>query len=558
MKKNFCFRKWWVLVPVFLWPLLSFSQEERELVPVSRTYALTHATIVQAPGRKIEDGTVVIKNGLIHAVGKNVAIPADAIIIKADSLFIYAGFIDGLSHTGLVKPKEETPKDKVKDPGNPPNDRAGITPEADVRSFLIPTEKSIEELRSVGFTTAHVVPYGRMLPGSGSIIQLSGTASDRMVLLPKTSLYAEFTVADRIYPNTVLGIMAKWRELYRQATLSKSYETLYASNRSGLERPATDRVVEAFYPVIDKRTPVFFSAAKFLEAQRALMLQSDLGFSLVLGDLKEGWDMIPKIKSSGTKVFLSLDLPEDKKEVKKTDKKDQPVDQEKETLEKRRLEFVGKYNGQASTFQKAGVVYGFSALSVKTKDIQPNLRKMIKAGLTEDQALAGLTTNPAQLLGLSDRLGSVDNGKIANLVLSNKPYFNEKAKVRYVFVEGVLYKIDATEAAKANAATAVDVAGGWTVTTETAEGKSEEKVVFKKSDTSVSGSITGGRILVPTDLTAVSVEGNNLTYSYTIKLNGQDTKVEVKAVVEGESFKGTATVGDTGDYPVEGKREPNR
>ena len=214
--------------------------------------------------------------------------------------------------------------------------------------------------------------------------------------------------------------MAKWRELYRQAMLTKSYESTYASNRTGLEHPVSDRILEAFYPVIDKRLPVLFKSEKILDLQRVLTLQSDLGFPLILGELKEGWDAIPKIKSSGAKVFLSLDLPEEKKEEKKEepkdDKKEEKVktadDLEKEILEKRKADFTALYVAQASAFQKAGVPFGFSALTAKPKDITSNLRRMIGAGLTEDQALAALTINPAQLLGLSDRMGTVDRVRL--------------------------------------------------------------------------------------------------------------------------------------------------
>ena len=106
------------------------------------------------------------------------------------------------------------------------------------------------------------------------------------------------------------------------------------------------------------------------------------------------------------------------------------------------------YESQAATFQKASIPFGFSTLSAKSKDTQANLRRMIKAGLTEDAALGALTIQAAQNLGVADRLGSIDVGKIANLVISRKPYFNEKAKVRYVFVEGVLYTIENKEPEK--------------------------------------------------------------------------------------------------------------
>ena len=121
------------------------AQDEREIRPVTRTYAITNVTVIQSPGRKIEGGTLIIKDGLIKSVGKNVSVPPEAIIIKGDSLFVYAGFIDGLSRTGVVKPRDEN-KDKIKDPGNPPPDRAGITPQLDVRNFINPSDKTIEDL----------------------------------------------------------------------------------------------------------------------------------------------------------------------------------------------------------------------------------------------------------------------------------------------------------------------------------------------------------------------------------------------------------------------------
>jgi len=213
-----------------------------------------------------------------------------------------------------------------------------------------------------------------------------------------------------------------------------------------------DRVLEAFYPVIDKRIPVLFRADKALDLHRVLLLQKDLGFSLTAANLKEGWDVIPKLKSSGAKVFLSLELPEEKKEEKKDEKAlaDSPFTDslERKALEKRKAEFVALQTGQAASFQKAGVAFGFSTLSAKSKDIPANFRRIIKAGLTEDQLLAALTSSPASLLGLSDRLGSIDPGKVANLVVSRKPYFDEKSKVQYVFVDGVKYTIESKEAEK--------------------------------------------------------------------------------------------------------------
>jgi imidazolonepropionase-like amidohydrolase len=564
-----------VSLPVFV--QAQFQQqptpEPKELDPVSQTYAITNATVTQGPGRKLEKATVVIKDGLILNVGKGISIPSEAIVIKGDSLHVYAGFIDGLSRVGVAKPKEDPNRERPKDPGNPTPDFAGITPQNDVRASISPTEKSIEELRALGFTAAQVVPYGGMLPGKAAIISLSGKTTDAMVLVPNSALFSELAGAQRVYPATAIGVIAKWRELYKQSVQAKNYENLYSSNRAGLARPKSDRVLEAFYPVIDKKMPVIFEADRFLETQRVMGLQNDLGFSLLIADIKEGWDAIPKLKSTGTRVFLSLDLPEDKKDEKKEGKggakKDEPKKEEKkedkptglspaekEALEKRRNEFLAMYVGQAASFQKAGVPFGFSTLSVKTADIKANLGRMIKAGLTEDQALAALTTAPAQLLGLSDRMGTVDNGKIANLVLSDKPYFNEKAKVRYVFVDGAMYKYDAKEQPKADAPK-LAVAGSWTVSTEWPSGRADETVTLKQEGSNLTGSISGGTLANAITLEGVELNGTTLKYSYTVEMGGQSYKVDVTATVEGTSFKGTVTHGTKGSYQIEGKKDPN-
>jgi imidazolonepropionase-like amidohydrolase len=553
-------RRWSTLLQGFiiclLVPGLAVAQDDKELAPVTRTYAITNATVVQGPGRKIDRATVIIKDGLIIAVGKGVAVPPEAIEIKGDSLHVYAGFIDGLSRTGVTKPKEESgQRERVANPGNPPPEKAGITPQVDVRSHINPADKSVEEFRNAGFTVAQVVPYGVLLPGSASIVSFNGQPVDQMVLSGKSALYSELSGNQGVYPSNILGIMAKWRELYRQAAQARSYEGMYAANRSGLPRPETNRVLEAFYPVVDKNIPVLFKAEKLLDVHRVLTLQSELGFPLVLADLKEAWDVTAKIKAANAKVFLSLELPEEVKDEKK-DKEDVKSDAEVVALGKRKTDFIAKYDAQAAAFQKAGIKFGFAGLDVKASSVQANLRRMIKAGLTEDQALAALTTSPAELLGMSDRLGTVDNGKMANLVLSDKPYFDEKAKVKFVFVDGILFKQEAKDAKK-DSNVKVDVTGTWTVSAETPNGKSESTLNISKSGDSYSGKISGANLPQAVDLNKVEVDGNSLKYTYAINVGGsQSLTVEVDATVEGDSFKGTATAGTYGSFPIEGKKDP--
>lgn len=539
----------------------STAQEETQLAPVSNTYAITDAIIVQSPGRKIDRGVVIIKNGIIASVGKDISIPADAIVIRADSMFVYAGFIDGLTRAGVNKPKEES-KDKVKDPGNPPPDKAGINPQVDVRNFLNPNDKGLEELRNAGFTAAQVVPHGNLMPGQAAIVLTGAPSADAMLLTGRSALYSELSGSGSVYPNTILGVMAKWRELYRQSAQAKAYEALYAGNRSGLERPQADVTKEAFYPVIDQKQPVLFKAEKVLDIHRIFSLKNDLNFTLTVAELKEGWAAINKIKSSGAKVFLSLDLPEEVKKDSKEKKEEQVVTPktaaqlEHERLEKRRAEAIANHTGQAANFQKAGISFGFSTMSAKPKDIHANLRRMISAGLSEDAALAALTTTPAQLLGLSDRLGTIDNGKIANLVVSDKSYFNEKAKVRHVFVDGKLYTNDIKEAKKSDGK--VEIEGNWSTTSQTPQGNTANKVVFKKEGGGFTGTISGANLPAPVDLKEVSLDGNTLGYKYSINAGGQPLMVEVEVKVEGDAFKGTLTAGQFGSFPIEGTKDPKK
>ncbi len=555
-------------IAALCWPATLMAQDD--LAPVTRTYAITNVNIIQAPGRKIDMGTVVVKDGLIVSVGKNVSIPAEAIIIKADSMYVYAGFIDGLSRIGVAVPKEEAGAarpPRPKDPGNPSPEEAGITPYNEVRTSLNAGEKSIEEFRNAGFTVAQVVPGGGMLPGTGAVVLLGGKSPNNMLLVNGSAFYSELTPSrSRVYPATVMGVMAKYRELYRQASLNKSYQATYASNRSGIQRPESDRVLESFYPVIDKRVPVLFKAERVVEAQRVLTLQNDLGFSLILGDLKEGWDIIHKVKASNAKVFLSLDLPEDKDsnkddkkkgESKKEEKPATATLEEKQALEKRKAEFVAKYTSQAATFHKAGIRFGFSTLSVKASNVQAHVRRMVAAGLPEDVALASLTTTPAEILGLSDRLGTVDNGKIANLVISDKPYFNEKAKIRYVFVEGNMYKQEAKETPKKSDASAkADISGEWSMTTETPDGSEQAKLVINKDGNSYSGTVSSARIGQAIKLENVKLVDNALTFQFAVDLGGQVLPIQVAVTVDGDTFKGTSALGEYGSFATEGKKNP--
>ncbi|MCX8209411.1 MAG: amidohydrolase family protein [Lewinella sp.] len=573
----------WLLPFLLLLPVLSWAQDERP--PVTRAYFINNAYVVQEPGKVIDLGGVIIRNGLIEAVGKGLKAPLDAKTLEGDSLYVYAGFIEGLSHTGVPKPKqpERGSRPEVKDPGNPPNDVAGIQPERSVTDLMKADDKSVADMRALGFTAAHVVPHGGMLPGQGAIVLLGGDNEREMVLRANTSLYSAFEGGQRVYPVTTMAIMSKYRELYKQAEQVKGHAGKYAANSRGMARPEYDDVLAAFFPVIDKKMPVFFEVEDIKEVYRAMGLSKELGFNLVLAEVSRGQLVMDKLKSTNTPVFLTLDLPKAKKEDKKEkgdkDKGDKKETDEKDTDEKdvdkkegdkkvspekkmmmdkaeaRRDASRKELEEQAAMLAKGGITFGFSTLNVKASDVRAHLGRMIKAGLTEDQALAALTTNPAKMLGIAQVAGTVEKGKIANLVVTDKPYFAEGSNVRYVIVDGMPHEYEVKKKKGPSDPDAVVMAvGEWNITIQVPGQSTESMVTITDDGGSLSGTIASDGD--SRNLSGVSLDGDNLTFGSKFEAGGQSISLSFDLIIDGDNIEGSVKAGGFGSFDVEGSRAP--
>lgn len=549
------------------------QSSEEALKPVTRTYALKNVTIVTKPGQTILNGTVVVKDGLILNAGQNVSIPADAKIIPADSMFVYAGFIDALSNAGIPKPEVRPAtggtggggqRPTGVNPGTPPNDLAGIQPELRARDLIKPADKSIEDLRKLGFTNAQVSPIGKMLPGSSALISLGGTAADNMILKDNFAMISQLVGAQGVYPNTIMAVMSKFRELYKQAEQAKAHEKMYAANPAGMVRPEVDRSLQAFYPVLDKQRPICFVAPDLKSVYRVLAMQQELNFPLILGGLLQAWTLADQLKAKNIPIILSLDLP--KMEKKEPAKKDSTAakDPEMERLEKRRADEMKLYETQAAVFAGKGINFGFSTLNAKTADIREALRRMVKAGLKEDQALAALTTTPAAMFGVAQSLGTVEKGKIANLVVSKKSYFDEKSQIRYVFVDGNLYEFEAeAPAAKPGTAGAGKGAapsdlskfiGKWSYNIDAGDQVYKGVISLIDEGGKLGGSWTGSDGQSK-PLSNPSLKGSELTFSSSVNM-GQDIPLDFNITFDGAKFSGKVKAGDFGVFPVEGSKEP--
>ncbi len=555
-------------------PLTVHAQQAKPfkplLGPVTHTYLIRAATVVQAPGRVLEQTDVLIRDGRIIAVGKDLTLPFDAEIVQGDSLYVYAGFIDGLTHAGIPAPrqKEQSRRPNVRNPGNPPNDVAGIQPERRVRDLLKPDDKALDRLRELGFTVAHVVPRGRMLPGSGSLILLSDRATvDSMILVEDFSMFSQFVGGRGVYPATPMGMMAKWRQLYREARQQKQLAAMYAENPRGLPRPGYNRVLWSFFPIIDGRKPVYFRTDDALKAWRALRLQKELGFKLVLADLKEGWDVLERLKTQEVPVLVSLDLPEVKKEKEDTTRvppqdfrveKPEDLKLEYARLRARRDSVLKQYYRQASLLHEAGVPIAFTTIGTKPQKVKANLRKIIANGLSEEAALAALTTTPARFMGVDRVLGTVEPGKMANLVITKGPYFAEKSQVRYVFVYGEKFYYEPKKApekkAEGKPSSATAVVGTWNYSITSPEGEFTGSFTLEEVGGTLQGSFYSDFNGQTTPIDEIHLEGNSLTFYVTIQIQSEQLRLTVSGTISGDTFEGTVEVPGMGVAPITATR----
>ncbi len=558
------------------------AQVDYDKIPqVTNTYVLENATIYQTSDRIIQKGSVLIENGIIKEVGPTVTIPPYAEIIKADSMYVYAAFVDALSHTGVPKSDAKKERPKVKFPGLVSDEIAGITPGNNVRDSFNPKDQSIVDLQKAGFAVSHIVPRGRMMPGYGSVILLTQDADKDIFLKENNSLFAQFTPASGVSPATLIGVIAKWKELYKNAEQKSGYLSKYKTSSTGMPRPKISKAEEALIPVVKNQMPVFFVAPKHKSIARAIQLQKSLGFNMVLADVKQGFHSNAKIKSGRYPILLSLSLPEDKrkkdkKEDKKEDKEEMNPDSEKKDKDEKEEEeeeeeldpeieaikikkeaSLDRYLGQAAAFEKDGISFAFALLNSKSKDVKKNVRTMIEHGLSEKAALNALTINAAKLIGVDNLVGTVERGKLANVIVTDKPYFEEKSNIRYVFIEGekIEYEKKEEKKKKSKGGAAVDIAGTWDYSVSMFGTEETGKTVITGSEDDLKISVYSAD--EPNDAEEaydIIRDGNTVSFSLNVDTDGGAMTLQMSLDFEESSYDGTVSVGEMGSFPMKGTR----
>lgn len=418
--------------------------------PPAPTYAIRGAKIVPVAGADIASGNIVLRNGLIEAVGASAAIPNDAIIIDGTGLTVYPGLIDMGNASAVEAPQQAGQTQGQAQPGGP-LPAIGATREATERakrdSILRPGWQAAEHLRlegadltrlaSAGITSVLATPPGNIFRGQSALVNVIAPPDDPQIGaladLRRTMTVVEAPVALHInfnpgggpYPASLMGAISFVRQAFADAAWQRQARAHYEKTPS-MPRPVIDPALDGLLPAIDRRIRVAFDADQAREIARVLRLAKELNVNPIVVGARDAADMAAELKAAGAPVIYSLNYPVRPRTL--APDADEPLD----TLRARAN--APKTPGALAA---AGVTFAFSSGGLQQpRDFVRNAGRAVKEGLPAAAALRALTIDAAKIAGAGTRLGSLERGKIANILVTEGDLFAENVRVRHVFVDG--------------------------------------------------------------------------------------------------------------------------
>ncbi|HKX27274.1 MAG TPA: amidohydrolase family protein, partial [Blastocatellia bacterium] len=403
------------------------------------SYAIRGGTVVTVTGATIPKGVIIIRNGLIAAVGADIPVPGDARIIEAAGMTIYPGLFDAYSNYG-ARPAPTPPASRAEALAQPTAVPAtlGLLPEVTIVDQLQITENTFDQQRSAGITTALTGPNAGIFQGQSALINLGTESAEKLILRAPFSLNVGFNSARGGYPNSLMGVFSFLRQSLIDARYYQEEWARYQRAPRGAERPPVNKSLAALQPVINGEMPVVFNTGTVREMKRAIGLAEEFKLKYLLSGATESYQIADYLKSKQATVLLSLSFPQRPPGLE---------DPESELL--RVLRVRAEAPKSAAALYKAGVKFAFSSGTLtRPQDYIVNAARAIEAGLPPDVALKALTIYPAEIFGVSEQLGSIERGKIANLILATGDLFNKETKVKNVFIDGKLYDIKPPDPAR--------------------------------------------------------------------------------------------------------------
>lgn len=509
------------------------------------TYAITNARIVPVVGANIERGTVVVRDGLIAAVGANTPAPADARIIDATGLTVYPGLID--AHTTLGIPAPTPTPTPTPGTGGPfaafltrtnapsatsPNSTQppGLQPEILASDIIRPGGEQIEAARNAGLTAALTAPRGLIFIGQSAFINLAGDTPQQMNVRSPVALHMGFTpLGSGTYPASTLGVFSAIRQILLDARLYREANAVYEKNPRGRRRPEQDKSLAALEPALARQMPVVMLADREREITRALDLAQEFNLRAIIAGGADAWKVAERLRAANVPVLLSLNFP------RRTTA--QMADADPEPL--RTLRERADAPKAAARLAQAGVAFAFqSGAMTNMADYLSNATRAVEQGLARDEALRAMTLRPAEIFGVSDRLGSIEVGKIANLTITRGDLFDKNRRITHVFIDG--RPVDLKPATSA-AAGALNVTGTWNLRVNTGGAGDPEvsiTLLLQQQGERLTGSIQGTLGSNPIANATIGASGE-LRFSVPVTLEGQTTEINFAGTVTGNEMRGT-------------------
>src|SRR5579863_879974 len=496
-----------------------------------QTFAIRGATIVPVSGPRIENGTVIVAHGVITAVGKDVNFPQETWVIDGKGLTVYPGLLDSLTDVGLVSPPAPEGARSPAAISRGPEDRPASTPWRDAAGEATLSDKRIETWRDGGFTTVVSANKGGIFPGQAALLDLGGERNGDLVVKSPVAIPVSLQPPGSFasFPGSLMGTLGYVHQVWLDTEWSGRAETIYDKNPRGTARPRYDRTDSALADALEDHAVVLIPANTTIQIRRSFELVERWNVPAVLYGGQMGYEVADEIAAKKLPVLVNLKWPEAEKDA----------DPDKgPTL--RTLRFRDRAPSSPAALARANVKFAFySGGAASPKDTLKAAKKSIDAGLSADAALRALTLSSAEIFGVSDRLGSIEKGKIANLVVTDGDIFSEKTKIKFVFVDGRRFEV--REPDRPKDPPKGDISGKWKLAYSTPDGPEEATADLTMSaDGSLSGTLASKR--GNATLLSGYLTGDHFTFLININIGDSFADVTFSGSYDGTSLKGNISV----------------
>jgi imidazolonepropionase-like amidohydrolase len=374
---------------------------------LAQTIAITGGTVYPVSGPKIEQATVLIRDGKIAAVGANVTVPTDATRIDATGKWVTPGFIDGGGQMGLV---EISAVEGTRD-GSVQGDT--IAAAFNIAEGINPASQLIAVTRIEGITTTLASPSGHLVSGQSVLIDLDGATIETMLVKSPVGIVIDLSEGAKDEGGgTRAGVAQRLRGLFRDALdYERRKGDFSRAQMQSLSASAAD--LEALLPVLHGQLALIAIANRRSDIETALRLAREFKLRLVLAGAQEAWEIAGAIAAAGVPVLV------------------EPLDNIPS------YDALGVRYENAAALSRAGVkVVLLENDTHNARNLRQQAGNAVSYGLTWDQALRAVTLSPAEVFGVADRYGSLEAGKVANVVVWTGDPFEFSTGVDAVIIRG--------------------------------------------------------------------------------------------------------------------------